>query len=78
MTTTHTKEHTEKNVSKKADLLLETINLRDYFAAKAMPVAMTQHSGHYPIHALEQDSFLAWVAQRSYKMADAIMEARSK
>ena len=47
------------------------MNLRDYFAAKALPVLMRADSkpweGHYEIHA-----------EQAYKFADAMMKAREK
>jgi hypothetical protein len=47
------------------------MDLRDYFAAKALPVLMHADSkpweGHYEIHA-----------EQAYKFADAMMEARKK
>ena len=43
------------------------MTLRDYFAAKAMEADM--------IAGVHQNDF-AWSAARSYKMADAMLEAR--
>jgi hypothetical protein len=47
----------------------EGMDLRDYFAAKALPVLMHADSkpweGHYEIHA-----------EQAYKFADAMMKAR--
>jgi hypothetical protein len=49
----------------------EGMELRDYFAAKALPVLMHADSklweGHYEIHA-----------EQAYKFADAMMKAREK
>ena len=50
---------------------LSGMDLRDYFAAKALPVLMHADSkpweGHYEIHA-----------GQAYKFADAMMKARKK
>ena len=46
----------------------EGMTLRDYFAAKAMQGDMTQ--------GIHEDDFLE-TAARSYKMADAMLKARS-
>jgi hypothetical protein len=49
----------------------EGMELRDYFAAKALPVLMHADSkrweGHYETHA-----------EQAYKFADAMMKAREK
>jgi len=50
---------------------LNGMDLRDYFAAKALPVLLHADSkpweGHYEIHA-----------EQAYKFADAMMEARKQ
>lgn len=43
------------------------MNLRDYFAAKAMAADMTD--------GIHENDF-AWAAARAYKMADAMLKAR--
>ena len=45
------------------------MTLRDYFAAKAMGADMT--------NGVHEDEF-SWVAERAYKMADAMLKARNK
>lgn len=49
----------------------EGMELRDYFAAKALPILMyadtKRWEGHYEIHA-----------EQAYKFADAMMKAREK
>jgi predicted DNA-binding protein (UPF0251 family) len=47
---------------------VEGMTLRDYFAAKAMEADM--------IAGVHENDF-AWSAARSYKMADAMLEARN-
>jgi hypothetical protein len=46
---------------------LQGMTLRDYFAAKAMEADM--------IAGIHENDF-AWIAARSYKMADAMLKAR--
>ena len=53
------------------------MNLRDYFAAKAMPQTMIEFENDWDVHAYEQDTFLQWAAQRAYAMADAMLAARN-
>ena len=53
----------------------QSIELRDYFAAMAMQGEMasqTEDSGYY------SDQSYNRLAERSYKIADAMMEARQK
>ena len=71
MNTTHTKELTELSEKPKAGQLLETISLRDYFAAKAMQGMFA--SGNLPQSV--QDDELAFGA---YKMADEMLRAREE
>ena len=66
MNTTHTKEPTEQKEKLKVGQLLETIDLRDYFAAKAMH-GMLACPGSIRV---DDDANLA------YKMADAMLKAR--
>ena len=69
MNTTHTKEHTEPKEKPKASQLLETISLRDYFAAKAMQGILTDPE--IVMGATE-------IANLSYKYADAMLKAREQ
>jgi hypothetical protein len=46
------------------------MDLRDYFAAKAMQADITRDSG--------KDKDYETIAERSYQMADAMMKAREK
>tara|TARA_R110000868_G_scaffold58630_1_gene180866 strand:- start:422 stop:649 length:228 start_codon:yes stop_codon:yes gene_type:complete len=72
MNTTHYKEPTEQKEKQKDGLLLDAISLRDYFAAKAMPVTLTalwaqgQHATPIPDLA----------AKFAYEVADAMLKAR--
>ena len=63
--TTNTKEHTEQKEKLKETFFLEEINLRDYFAAQALPVIMPNNRS-YPMDA----------AKAAYAFADAMMKAR--
>ena len=63
MSTTHINEPTEPNAKSKDGPLLETISLRDYFAAKAMQALI--HKNYFDVAAKE-----------AYQMADAMLKAR--
>jgi hypothetical protein len=67
MNTTYTKEPTEQKEKLKGGQLLETIDLRDYFAAKAMQGMMVQ---------IEEPN-CDYIAKQVYKMADAMLKARA-
>ena len=45
------------------------MTLRDYFAAKAMPIVFSSHT--------RDPKFLSFAAKLAYKMADTMMEARN-
>lgn len=45
------------------------MTLRDYFAAKAMPIVFSSHT--------RDPKFLNFAAKLAYKMADTMMEARN-
>ncbi len=47
------------------------MTLRDYFAAKALPILMEHHSDRLPY--VHKD-----VAEESYRIADAMLAARTK
>lgn len=47
---------------------IQDITLRDYFAAKAMPIVFSSHT--------RDPKFLNSAANLAYKMADAMLEAR--
>jgi len=53
------------------------MNLRDYFAAKALPAAWAAFDGGY-FDAGEWDSINRGVAECAYQMADAMLAARVK
>ena len=72
MNTTHTKEPTEQKEKLKGGQLLETIDLRDYFAAKAMQGWITT----YPNFAAVKDVNTTGIANFAYEMADAMLKAR--
>jgi hypothetical protein len=69
MNTTHTNEPTEPNAKSMEGRLLETISLRDYFAAKAMQAILSDGSWHG--HTCKT------AALESYEMADAMLKARN-
>jgi hypothetical protein len=66
--TTHTKGHTEPSEKLKGGQLLETISLRDYFAAKAMQGIVGRDISDF--------KWISTYAEKAYKMADAMLEAR--
>ena len=53
----------------------EGMDLRDYFAAQAMPVIFEKIHGSEPIIV---GYIIHEIAKESYKLADAMMEAREK
>jgi len=55
------------------------MDLRDYFAAKAMQGLLTQGEAYLDLKAAsyEKDAFWEYVADISYTLADAMMEARN-
>lgn len=67
MNTTHINEPTEPNAKSKDGQLLETISLRDYFAAKAMQ-GFAASDSHWPT----ADA----VASNAYEWADAMLRTR--
>jgi hypothetical protein len=78
MNTTHTKEPTEQKEKLKGGQLLETIDLRDYFAAQAMQGLLANgwcsslRNDHYGENAGN-----SIVAIDAYMMADAMLKARA-
>ena len=67
MSTTHISEPTEPNAKSKCDQLLETISLRDYFAAKAMQGILAGELA---------TTELATIARDCYAIAEAMLEER--
>ena len=68
MNTTHTNEPIEKKEKLKAGRLLDELDLRDYFAAKAMVAYWSD-----PTVTGEFKTAAAW----AYDMADAMLKARA-
>jgi hypothetical protein len=66
MNTTHTSEPIEQKEKQKATRLLDELDLRDYFAAKAMASVI----------ARGDDTNRPGMAEWSYAMADAMLRAR--
>ncbi len=54
------------------------MDLRDYFAAKAMETLITSDVGHFlqPTNSKEVSSSMEWLSGVSYEMADAMLKAR--
>ena len=69
MNTTHTKEPTEQKEKPKGGQLLETIDLRDYFAAKAMQALIIANGP-------TQGGWLTYAEHTAYLVADAMLRAR--
>ena len=74
MNTTHTNEPTEPNAKSMEGRLLETISLRDYFAAKAMQSTLADDA--YLERTETPSEWVAIVAKASYEIADAMLKAR--
>jgi hypothetical protein len=68
MNTTHTKEPTEQKEKPKGGKLLETIDLRDYFAGQAL-ASINLGIG-------VTDAFYRNTAKHCYALADAMLKAR--
>ena len=66
MNTTHTSEPIEQKEKQKAARLLDELDLRDYFAAKAMQGLL----------ASDVNATRHIFAAQAYAMADAMLEAR--
>jgi hypothetical protein len=56
----------------------EGMELRDYFAAKAMQGMNANTNNDHAIELETYDEYCAEIARRAYKMADAMMEARNE
>jgi len=81
MNTTHTNEPIEKKEKLKAGRLLDELDLRDYFAAKAMQAIYAAQvewqSTGCPADA-ESLQVMEDVAGDAYAMADAMLRAREQ
>ena len=73
--TTNTSGNTEPSAKLKATPSIDQLDMRDYFAAKAMPVHMAALSTW---DAGSQEVWQAEVSRLSYATADAMLEARIK
>lgn len=56
----------------------EGMELRDYFAAKAMQGMNANTNDDHDVELETYDEYCAEIARCAYKMADAMMEARKK
>jgi hypothetical protein len=54
------------------------MNLRDYFAAKAMQGMNANTNDDHDVELETYDEYCAEIARCAYKMADAMMKAREK
>ena len=69
--TTNTKEHTGQKEKRKEIPFLEELNIRDYFAAKAMQAMLG--SPNCPMELCENE-----LATQAYMTADAMLKAREQ
>jgi hypothetical protein len=69
MNTTHTSEPIEQKEKLKASRLLDELDLRDYFAAKAMQANRSRDSQYETWDDLARDA---------YEIADAMLKERNK
>lgn len=84
MNTTHTSEPIEQKEKQKATRLLDELDLRDYFAAKAMQgmlaVPDDQRYGDRADKSLTVDQWQRWcvtgLVEHAYRVADAMLKAR--
>lgn len=73
--TTSTKGNTGQSEKQKVDLYVVGLDLRDYFAANALPVAWSAYDEGYTV----QPEFVERsIALHAYQIADEMMKARSK
>jgi hypothetical protein len=56
----------------------EGMDLRDYFAAKAMQGMNANTNDDHDVELETYDEYCAEIARCAYKMADAMMKAREK
>jgi hypothetical protein len=67
---------TEHPIAGMMDLKSDGMNLRDYFAAKAMPIIIKDwYDDDMPCG---DDDNAVFIAKLAYKMADAMMEERNE
>ncbi len=59
------------------DMSQEGMDLRDYFAAKAMQAFIKISRDNYN-HGNPSEGGFSWVSEMAYKQADAMMKAREK
>jgi len=71
MNTTHTSEPIEQKEKQKATRLLDELDLRDYFAAKAMQSILAREHGR-------STTTLEFVGNHAYQYADAMLKAREE
>jgi hypothetical protein len=77
MNTTHTREPIEQKEKQKANRLLDELDLRDYFAAKAMQAIVLDHvEQRYWGTEYGINEMLTFTAERAYQQADAMLKAR--
>ena len=69
---------TEHAVAGTMDLQADGMDLRDYFAAKAMQSFLTIHPKEWDEMYPDADSMAVNVPTLAYQFADAMMEARKK
>ena len=75
MNTTHTSEPIEQKEKQKATRLLDELDLRDYFAAKAMQGLMGRSWADAKTGKFPENLHAVW-ATAAYQMADAMLKAR--
>ena len=68
--TTSTSETTEQNARQKAIPSMAELDMRDYFAAKAMPSLLST------VTEFPDEHWMVGVAVDAYAMADAMLSAR--
>ena len=81
--TTPTSAPTGQNANQRVAPLLAAIDLRDYFAAKAMPLAFQYWrectngvDGAFVFSRTEDEGEMDLIAADCYQMADAMLKAR--
>ena len=76
--TTPTSAPTGQNANQRVAPLLAAIDLRDYFAAKAMQIMWDAYDKGYCGLNNQDEPNVTTIAQGAYQMADAMLKARGQ
>lgn len=74
--TTNTSASTELNANPRESLCVAGLDLRDYFAAKALPIMWDAYDKGYCGLNNKDEPNIKTIADGAYQMADAMLRAR--